>query len=66
MTQIEAIQAEIESLSSADFARLQEWIAQRDWQRWDEQIGRDAAEGKLEFLRDEARAANEQGELRDL
>lgn len=63
MTQIETIQAEIASLSSEDFARLREWIAERDWQSWDKQIERDAADGKLDFLREEARAANEHDEL---
>ena len=66
MTQIEAIQAEIESLSSEDFARLREWIVQRDWQNWDRQIERDSAAGKLDFLRDEAKSAKQQGKLRDL
>jgi hypothetical protein len=66
MTQIETIQAEIESLSSEDFARLREWIVQRDWQNWDRQIERDSAAGKLDFLREEAEAAKQQGKLRDL
>lgn len=66
MTQIEAIQAEIESLSSADFARLQEWIAERDWQNWDRQIERDSAAGKLDLLQEEVQAAKQQGELREL
>jgi hypothetical protein len=66
MTQFEAIQAEIESLSSEDFARLREWIAEQDWQNWDRQIERDSAAGKLDFLRDEVQAAKQQGELREL
>jgi hypothetical protein len=66
MTQIETIQAEIESLSSEDFARLREWIVERDWQNWDRQIERDSAEGKLDFLREEVEAAKQQGKLRDL
>jgi hypothetical protein len=66
MTEIEAIQAEIESLSSEDFARLREWIVERDWQNWDRQIERDSAAGKLDFLREEAQAAKQQGTLRDL
>jgi hypothetical protein len=66
MTQIETIQAEIESLSSEDFARLREWIVQQDWQKWDRQIERDSAAGKLDFLREEAEAAKQQGKLRDL
>jgi hypothetical protein len=66
MTQIEAIQAEIESLSQEDFVRLREWIAERDWQNWDRQIERDSAAGKLDVLRHEAETAKRQGELRDL
>lgn len=66
MTQIEAIQAEIAALSREDFARLREWIAERDWADWDQQIERDSAAGKLDFLREEVEAAKQRGELRDL
>ena len=66
MTQIEAIQAEIETLSSEDFVRLREWIADRDWRAWDQQIERDSAAGKLDFLREEAQAAKHEGKLREL
>jgi hypothetical protein len=66
MTQIEAIQAEIKSLSHEDFARLREWIAERDWQNWDQQIENDSAAGKLDFLFDEVQAAKRQGNLREL
>jgi hypothetical protein len=66
MTQVEAIQAEIESLSGEEFARLREWIAERDWQNWDQQIERDSAAGKLESLREEVEAAKQQGKLRGL
>jgi hypothetical protein len=66
MTQIEALQAEIATLSREDFARLREWIAERDWADWDQQIERDSAAGKLGFLREEVEAAKQRGELRDL
>jgi hypothetical protein len=66
MTQIQAIQAEIESLSREDFVRLREWIVERDWQIWDRQIERDSTEGKLDFLREEVDAAKQEGELREL
>ncbi len=66
MAPIEGIQAQIEALSSEDFARLRKWIAERDWQRWDEQIEADAAQGKLDFLREEAQEAKQRGELREL
>jgi hypothetical protein len=66
MTQIEALQAEIATLSREDFAQLLEWIAERDWQNWDQQIERDSAAGKLDFLWEEAQAAKRQGDLREL
>lgn len=66
MTQIDAIQAEIESLSREDFVRLRDWIAERDWQNWDRQIEQDSSAGRLDFLREEAEVAKQQGELREL
>ena len=66
MAQIADIQTEIEALSDEEFARLREWFAQKDAQRWDAQLAQDAAAGKLEFLREEARAAKEEGTLQDL
>lgn len=66
MAQIEHIQAEIEALSEEDFARLRKWFAERDWQRWDEQLEADVAAGKLDVLLEEAKAAKAQGNLRDL
>ena len=66
MTQVEQIKSDIEALSPEDFVQLREWIAEKDWQRWDEQIEKDAASGKLDFLREEVEAAKAKGELRDL
>lgn len=54
MAQVIDIQAEIEKLSNEDFARLREWFAEKDAELWDAQLARDAAVGKLEFLREEA------------
>jgi len=65
MSQIETIQAEIESLSSEDFARLRDWVIEKDWKNWDRQIEKDSATGKLDFLREEAEAAKQHGELRE-
>ena len=61
MTHVEQIKSDIEALSQEDFAQLREWIAEKDWQRWDEQIERDAATGKLDFLREEAMSAKVKG-----
>jgi hypothetical protein len=66
MAQVEHIQAEIEALSEEDFARLRNWFAEKDWQRWDEQLEADVAAGKLDVLLEEAKAAKAQGKLQDL
>ena len=64
MAQVEHIKSAIEALSAEDFVRLRDWIAEQDWQRWDEQLEKDAASGKLEFLREEAVTAK--GQLQGL
>ena len=66
MTTVEHIQAEIEALSQEDFLRLREWFAEKDWLLWDKQIETDIAEGKLDFLVEEAMTAKSQGSLQDL
>ncbi len=66
MTTVEHIQAEIEALSQEDFLRLREWFAEKDWLLWDKQIETDIAEGKLDFLVEEAMTAKSQGTLKDL
>ena len=63
MAQIDHIKTDIETLSYENFAHLREWIAEKDWQRWDKQVERDAASGKLDFLREEAVAAKKKGQL---
>lgn len=63
---IEQLQADIEALPHKDFVRLREWFAQKDWQRWDQQLESDVAAGKLDFLLAEAIAAKSQGKLQNL
>ena len=66
MTQVEHLKTEIEALSPEDFSHLREWLIEKDWTLWDEKIAKDAASGKLNFLREEAAAAKARGQLRDL
>ena len=51
MSRVEEIQSAIVSLSPEDYARLRQWLAERDWEQWDREIAQDAASGKLDFLR---------------
>ncbi len=51
---LEQIIFSIESLSNHEFARLRDWIIERDWEKWDRQIEEDSKTGKLDFLTEEA------------
>jgi len=66
MTKVEQIQAQIEALYEEDFVRLREWFAERDWLLWDKQLEADIADGKLDFLLEEAMIAKSEGKLQDL
>lgn len=66
MTQVEKIQTEIEALSQKDFARLREWFVEKDWSLWDKQLEADSADGKLDFLLEEAMDAKHKGKLQDI
>ncbi|HUN80295.1 MAG TPA: hypothetical protein VMV81_02185 [Phycisphaerae bacterium] len=48
------IETAIENLSPNDFAAFRHWFAEYDSRQWDEQIERDAAEGRLDSLAEEA------------
>jgi len=56
---LEHLQLEIDGLADEEFAQLRRWMADRDWQRWDEQLEADVALDKLDFLLDEASEAVE-------
>ena len=66
MTQLEQIQAEIETLSHKDYVRLRNWINEKDWDEWDREIETDSNAGKLDFLIEEAIAEKSQGKLKEL
>jgi len=61
---VEDIENAILRLSPEEYARFLEWFRERDQQVWDEQMDRDAAAGKLDFLRREAREARTAGLVR--
>lgn len=66
MSQIEQIVSSIESLPDQEFAKLREWITERDWERWDRQIENDSKDGKLDFLIAEAIDEKHKNQLREL
>jgi hypothetical protein len=63
---LENIEDAILSLPSHEFERLRVWFFDLDYDRWDEQIEQDIADGKLEALAQEAIAEFEAGHCREL
>ena len=66
MGQIDDIKTAITKLPDEDVARLREWLAELDAQRFDERIERDAAAGKLDRLMEQAKANHEAGRRREM
>ena len=66
MKTFEEVKAEIESLPHREYMKLVHWFAERDADAWDEEIERDAANGKLDFLIEEALAEKKEGKLREI
>ena len=56
MTTVQEIKDAIEHLPSSLFSRIHDWIVEKDWEAWDEQVESDSKAGKLDFLIDEALA----------
>jgi hypothetical protein len=66
MTKVEEIEQAVDSLSEEEFRTFRDWFLERDWEKWDTQLERDAAEGRLDFLVREAMNEKTQGKLSDL
>jgi len=54
MLTLEQIESAILQLPPDEYKKLLEWFADLDYQRWDEQLEKDIADGKLEALAQEA------------
>lgn len=66
MSTLKQIEAAILTLSSDEFHQLRQWFFDLDYQRWDEQLERDIADGKLEALAEEAIAEFKAGLCREI
>ena len=58
MVNVEQITNAILSLPPDEYRRITAWIAEREQDRWDEQLERDVAAGRLDWLADEALEAH--------
>ncbi len=66
MSNIKDIEKAILSLPSSEFEKLKQWFFDLDYQRWDEQIEQDIADGHLEDFAQEAIAEFEAGYCREI
>jgi hypothetical protein len=66
MPKVEDIKHAIEKLSEEEYKQIRNWLLEKDWTKWDEEIERDSAEGKLDFLIEEAKKAKGEGRLKSL
>jgi hypothetical protein len=64
MSTLEQIEAAILTLPSNDFNQLRQWLSNLDYERWDDQLEEDIADGKLEAFAQEATAEFEAGRAR--
>ncbi len=66
MSTLEQIEAAILTLPSHEFQRLRQWLFDVDYDRWDEQLEQDIADGKLEALAEEAIVEFKAGHCREI
>jgi hypothetical protein len=66
MTRVNAIKKAIDALSEDEYAQLRQWFTEKDWRKWDSEIGADSASGKLDFLVSESLDEKNKGKLRNL
>ena len=66
MSTIEQIESAILGLPATDFRRLTEWLMDLDQRRWDEELEKDVAAGRLEALAAEAIADHQAGRTREI
>ena len=66
MSKIDELKAEVEKLPSEEFSEFFQWLAEKDWERWDQEIETDSNAGRLDFLVREAHREKARGTLKDL
>ena len=66
MTRVEQLEQEIEKLRPEEFAQLRNWLLERDWAAWDQQLEEDVAAGRLDKLAEDALAEHARGETTEL
>jgi hypothetical protein len=66
MDRVKHVEEQIQSLTPEELARLRAWFLELDWAAWDQQLERDASEGRLDDLADEALRVDAAGQTTPL
>lgn len=66
MTRVQALEQEVQKLSTDELATFRRWFAEYAANQWDRQIEKDIKAGKLEALAERALAAHQRGESREI
>lgn len=66
MTRLQLLEEEIKKLSPEELAELRDWLLERDAERWDREIERDAASGKLDKVFEKSLANHRAGKSREI
>jgi hypothetical protein len=66
MSTLAEIEKAIEQLPPDQFRALRDWIAERAWAAWDQQIEKDIAAGRFNALREQVRRNYQAGECTEL
>jgi hypothetical protein len=63
MSRVEEIERAIQELDAGEFTQVVQRVHELEQQRWDAEMDRDAASGRLDFLIEEAREDRKYGRL---
>jgi hypothetical protein len=66
MSNLQQLETEILSLSRNDFESLRQWLFDLDYEHWDQKLELDIANGKLDFLAEEALSEFQSGDCRQV
>lgn len=66
MSEVERLESEVRGLTQDDLAKFRAWFLELEEEAWDRQIEADARGGRLDWLKEEARADFETGNSREL
>jgi hypothetical protein len=66
MTKVEAIEHEVQKLTSEELAAFSDWFSEYAWQAWDKELEDDIAAGKLDKFAAEVLEEHKRGMTREI